>query len=217
MVRHGGGLGVPWVFGSAVCTLCGGYGRPAQTKRRKNAAPLGQEIGRHPGKTGDFPAGSIHGGGIQQPIENKCTAKPNQSTFFVQHIGMYPQRGNLAGLREHCTDVSRVGVVFSLQHQPQGKYCYPAGRAVQHQELLFYPAIPIRGSFLFGYSGRGRRRRVAGLPFAQDDVAAHRGKLRFSRVGTQSRAGTRHDSHQRHKGYDENHCPPTCWTRCAPP
>lgn len=28
----------------------------------------------------------------------------------------------------------------------------------------------------------------------------------FHGLEPQSRAGTRHDSHQRHKGYDENHC-----------
>ena len=42
-------------------------------------------------KLADFPAGGIHGGGIQQPIENQHLAKPNQSAFFVQHAGMYPQ------------------------------------------------------------------------------------------------------------------------------
>ena len=73
MVRHGGGFGVPWVSGSAVRTLRGGYGCPAQTKRRKNAAPLGKRIGRRLRKTGDFPAGSIHASS-----QSKINALQNQ-------------------------------------------------------------------------------------------------------------------------------------------
>ena len=51
--------------------------------------PLGRELADALEK--DFPAGSIHGSGIRQPIKNQRAAKPNQPAFFVQHAGMYPQ------------------------------------------------------------------------------------------------------------------------------
>ncbi len=123
--------------------LRGGYGCPAQTKRRKMLHP-GKRIGRRLKK-------EISSGRYTAAVSSSQSKSTRCKTKSTRIFGTTLECIRSEAILQDCENIARMShalASFFATASAARKILSPCGTSCPTSRTTFYPAIPIRGSFL---------------------------------------------------------------------